>query len=417
MNINRALYLLPCLLLFLFSCNEKEVEGVVTKDYLNVESEIVIGAQDTIQTFIIHANCQWSITHGNEKGDWTGLDITPREGNGDKTVTIKTPVNKKISERTDSIIVKNQNGSIAKAVTLRQQAGNTIISLSANNHTFTYEASNWTFTIFTNDDCDWTITGDADAKWLSCDKKSGTGSAEVTVSVTENDEDINERGTELTVQAADDSSIYMTIKIVQNPKPSLIVKPLVIHAATIADSYPIKIITNDTYIVSSNQAWLKSDITSGSGNATLMVTCEENTLLSSRMAQLTIASDFYIANVRITQDAASVPILSDLQESDVTASEANISGHYTSPLPVTEYGICYSAEPNPTIENTKVSFNGNALEGDITTHITGLYGGVTYYVRSYAINRIGTSYSKQLTFKTTGNRPDGGDNPYPETNP
>ena len=64
---------------------------------------------------------------------------------------------------------------------------------------------------------------------------------------------------------------------------------------------------------------------------------------------------------------------------------------------VTQIGVCYSAtNPNPTVNETKVEIPTSPItEFDVlpyhfyTNEITGLRGGTTYYIRAYAINRIG----------------------------
>ena len=61
---------------------------------------------------------------------------------------------------------------------------------------------------------------------------------------------------------------------------------------------------------------------------------------------------------------------------------------------ITEKGIIWSTSPNPTTSlNTK-------LIGILSTTFTGLSANTTYYVRAYAINAIGTSYTNEVSFTT-----------------
>jgi uncharacterized protein (TIGR02145 family) len=63
-------------------------------------------------------------------------------------------------------------------------------------------------------------------------------------------------------------------------------------------------------------------------------------------------------------------------------------------------GVCWSTTSNPTIAlNTKTS-NGTGI-GAFTSSITGLSIGITYYVRAYATNSVGTVYGNQVSFSTT----------------
>ena len=65
---------------------------------------------------------------------------------------------------------------------------------------------------------------------------------------------------------------------------------------------------------------------------------------------------------------------------------------------VTEYGLCYSTNPNPTVNDLKV-VSGAGL-GDFADTITGLVPNLTYYVRAYARNYEGTGYSEVMEITT-----------------
>ena len=70
---------------------------------------------------------------------------------------------------------------------------------------------------------------------------------------------------------------------------------------------------------------------------------------------------------------------------------------------VTSRGICWGTAPMPTISNTHTS-NG-AGTGRFSVDMPQLQPGTVYYVRAYAQNRAGVSYSEQLTFSTASGLP------------
>lgn len=70
---------------------------------------------------------------------------------------------------------------------------------------------------------------------------------------------------------------------------------------------------------------------------------------------------------------------------------------------VTERGICWSTSPLPTVLDAKKT-NGSGM-GSFTATATYLTPATTYYVRSYAINSIGTCYGDQKTVTTLENDP------------
>lgn len=70
---------------------------------------------------------------------------------------------------------------------------------------------------------------------------------------------------------------------------------------------------------------------------------------------------------------------------------------------VTEYGICYSTNPNPTTNDSKRYLTGQPLQiyASNTWTVTGLSPSTKYYVRGYCINGAGVAYGSELTFTTS----------------
>ncbi|MBK9292325.1 MAG: fibrobacter succinogenes major paralogous domain-containing protein [Bacteroidetes bacterium] len=66
--------------------------------------------------------------------------------------------------------------------------------------------------------------------------------------------------------------------------------------------------------------------------------------------------------------------------------------------PVTERGICWSTNPNPTIDEEKLDV-GSGL-GTFKAQMTNLSPNTSYYVRAYAINNQGVAYGNQVVFST-----------------
>jgi len=95
-----------------------------------------------------------------------------------------------------------------------------------------------------------------------------------------------------------------------------------------------------------------------------------------------------------------VPVLTTITVTDITENSAISGGEITSDegSSVTDRGVCWKKEINPTISDNKTS-NGTGI-GKYTSEIIGLSAGTTYYVRAYATNSSGTSYGNTSTFKT-----------------
>lgn len=65
---------------------------------------------------------------------------------------------------------------------------------------------------------------------------------------------------------------------------------------------------------------------------------------------------------------------------------------------VTERGVCWSLNDNPTIVDSKTN-NGTGT-GNYTAQISNLTASSTYYVRAYSTNAIGTSYGSTMIIRT-----------------
>lgn len=68
---------------------------------------------------------------------------------------------------------------------------------------------------------------------------------------------------------------------------------------------------------------------------------------------------------------------------------------------ITECGVCWSTNPNPTINNNRtINYSGGQFSSNVIAplHLT------TYYFRAYATNSVGISYGDEVSFTTPDNR-------------
>lgn len=90
---------------------------------------------------------------------------------------------------------------------------------------------------------------------------------------------------------------------------------------------------------------------------------------------------------------------SECKISEITNSSAQISGYILGEgITFKDRGICFSTKEVPTINDGKVSVNVDV----ISSTLSALQQGTTYYVCLYAVTNMGTSYGKVTSFKTTG---------------
>lgn len=65
---------------------------------------------------------------------------------------------------------------------------------------------------------------------------------------------------------------------------------------------------------------------------------------------------------------------------------------------IQEMGFCFSTSMQPNLEDNKITVNNS--EQDYSHTIENLESGKTYYVRSFATNKAGTSYGNEVSFTT-----------------
>ncbi len=106
--------------------------------------------------------------------------------------------------------------------------------------------------------------------------------------------------------------------------------------------------------------------------------------------------------------AAVLPTVSTSAVGNVTSSSATCGGNVTSDggANVTARGVCWSTSQNPTISDSHTT-DGSG-EGSFTSNISGLTAGITYYVRAYATNSVGTAYGETKSFNTSSGTSSGG---------
>ena len=90
---------------------------------------------------------------------------------------------------------------------------------------------------------------------------------------------------------------------------------------------------------------------------------------------------------------------------NITAVSASCTGSITSDggSTVTERGFCWSTSQYPVVTGSHIAVGSGT--GSFTSSINNLTPSSTYYLRAYATNAAGTSYSSQISFSTPSGLP------------
>jgi uncharacterized protein (TIGR02145 family) len=124
------------------------------------------------------------------------------------------------------------------------------------------------------------------------------------------------------------------------------------------------------------------------------ITSGLNNVLSNTLIDIPAQNAQYIFSLTLL----TAPTISTLPITFITTTGATCGGNITNDggSAVTARGVCWSTTSAPTTANS-ITTDGTGT-GVFPSSIIGLSTGITYYVRAYATNSIGTAYGNELSF-------------------
>lgn len=110
----------------------------------------------------------------------------------------------------------------------------------------------------------------------------------------------------------------------------------------------------------------------------------------------------YGNELSFTTGAIVLPTVSTTAITNITTNSAVSGGNITANGggTITALGVVWDTTQNPTIALTTKTTVGIGL-GNFISNISNLTPGITYYVRAYATNNVGTAYGTEVNFTTT----------------
>jgi len=145
----------------------------------------------------------------------------------------------------------------------------------------------------------------------------------------------------------------------------------------------------------------KTSDSSGSGIFTSSVTgLTPGTIYYLRSYSTNSIGTAYGSQITIVTLAV-LPTVTTTDITSITSISATGGGNVTNDggAAISARGVCWSTSQNPTIADKKTT-DGSG-KGIFPSSITGLTPGVTYYIKAYAINSVGTAYGAQITTTAT----------------
>lgn len=256
----------------------------------------------------------------------------------------------------------------------------------------------------------WSIS--EDVPWLSCVPTSGSiiagGSASVVVNVDRQGMGIGNHSQTLVVVSDGGSDVVVVNMSVQGMSVTVSPRELDFGSTTSVLTLTMSGGDNVSYTLTPSNDWIRPDKTSGIFSKT------ENVVVAVDRANhsegnytgnlsLKVGEHSKDIPVRMTILPEVLPAVSLLSVEDITDKAATFMGAVISvgSARVNRHGFCWGKQENPEITTAENCNFGDCGEARDLTHTANLLEeNTTYYVRAYAENNVGISYSNQLRFTT-----------------
>lgn len=287
---------------------------------VSATSLTVAAPANSTKVFDITSNVNWTVTCSE---NW--LTANKTSGNGNAAITLTALENTATTTRTATVTVAG-TGVASQVLTITQDAAALTLAVSKNSLSIAAPAnSTKAFDITSN--TAWTIT--SNQPWLTANKASGSGNTTITLTAQENPATSTRTAT-ITVSANGVAAQQITV-IQEGVGPALTVSETSITIAAQADSKKtFDIASNTDWNITIDKTWLTANTLSGKGDASILLTAQENPDTTTRTAKVSVAANGVTTQiVTITQEAK---ILTGVAENNAADSRISIYPNPSSDL-------------------------------------------------------------------------------------
>ena len=260
----------------------------------------------------VTSNTDWVIT---KDAEWITLDSD--KGKGLATIAAGVTENTSLTSRTGSITVSTSDGSVKKTVSVRQSGAAVVFTIDRNE--FSVAAAGESFSVKVTHNIGYKINSQPD--WVKQTDKVPSGNTDTYTFKTEANTSTEAR--EGVIVFCNDNNECVPVTVKQTgANATLSVSPAELAFTAKSESKTFSIASNTAWTATSSAPWAKTNAASGSGNAQVVVSAEENTAITQRSATVTIktADGKATATVKVTQSAANVIFSVDKNEHSVAAA-------------------------------------------------------------------------------------------------
>lgn len=297
----------------------------------------------------VTSNTDWVIT---KDAEWITLDSD--KGKGLATIAAGVTENTSLTSRTGTITVSTTDGSVKKTVSVRQSGADVIFTIDKNE--FYVAAVGESFSVKVTHNIGYKIN--SQPEWVKQPDKANSGNVDTYTFTAEANTSTEAREGVIVFCNDNNECVPVTVKQA-GANATLSVSPAELTFTAKSESKTFSIASNTAWTATSSAPWAKINAASGSGNAQVVVSAEENTAITQRSATVTIktADGKATATVKVTQSAANVIFSVDRNEFDVAAAGESFSVKVT-------HNIGYKINSMPDW----VKQTGKASSGNVDTY-------------------------------------------------
>ena len=340
-------------------------------------AELTFTAKSESKTFSIASNTAWTAT---SSAPWAKINAA--SGSGNAQVVVSAEENTAITQRSATVTIKTADGKATATVKVTQSAANVIFSVDKNEHSVA--AAGGDFTVKVTRNIGYKIN--SQPEWVKQTDKVPSGNTDTYTFKTEVNTSTAAREGVIVFCNDNNECVPVTVKQA-GASTTLSVSPAELTFTAKPESKSFSVSSNTDWSVASSADWVKIGTTSGSGNAQVTASAEENTATTQRTATITLKTTDgkATATIKVTQNPADVVFSIDIKEFSIDAKGEEITIKI-------KHNTAYSVKSMPDwVNQTNKTVSGDTdnisfavqhnpgykRQGEIIFNGDGIYGTVT----------------------------------------
>ena len=340
-------------------------------------AELTFTANTESKSLDVTSNTAWTAASG---ASWAKLNKT--NGSGNAQIAVTAEENTAITQRSATITIKTADGKASATVKVTQSAANVIFSVDKNEHSVA--AAGGDFSVKVTHNIGYKINSMPD--WVKQTDKANSGNVDTYTFKTEVNTSTAAREGVIVFCNDNNECVPVTVKQA-GASTTLSVSPAELTFTAKPESKSFSVSSNTDWSVASSADWVKIGTTSGSGNAQVTASAEENTATTQRTATITLKTTDgkATATIKVTQNPADVVFSIDIKEFSIDAKGEEITIKI-------KHNTAYSVKSMPDwVNQTNKTVSGDTdnisfavqhnpgykRQGEIIFNGDGIYGTVT----------------------------------------